>query len=41
VWVNSRGLSWQGSTQPDAQVASIDELDAVLRAWQADQPREL
>ncbi len=41
VWVNNRGLSWQGSTPPDAQVASIDELDAVLRAWQADQPREL
>ena len=35
VWVNPQGKPWEGDGRPDAQIASLAELPALLTAWQA------
>ena len=35
VWVNPQGKPWEGEGRPDAQIASLAELPALLGAWQA------
>lgn len=34
VWINPQGKPWDGAGQPDAQIASLAELPALLAAWQ-------
>lgn len=35
VWFNPQGKPWEGEGRPDAQIASLAELPALLAAWQA------
>lgn len=35
IWVNPQGKDWDGAGQPDAQIASLAELPALLARWQA------
>ena len=35
IWVNPHGLAWHGGPAPDAQIASLAELPALLATWQA------
>jgi putative hydrolase of the HAD superfamily len=34
VWVNPQGKPWEGERAPDAQIASLAELPALLARWQ-------
>jgi HAD superfamily hydrolase (TIGR01549 family) len=33
IWFNPQGLSWQAEATPDAQIASLAELPALLASW--------
>lgn len=33
VWVNRTGRAWPGGQRADAEVSSLEELEAVLAAW--------
>ena len=33
VWVNPQGAPWSGAGTPDAQIASLAELPALLARW--------
>lgn len=33
IWFNPQGLNWTTDTAPDAQIASLAELPALLRQW--------
>ncbi len=33
VWVNPTGAPWSGPGHPDAQIASVGELPALLESW--------
>lgn len=35
IWINPQGKAWEGERAPDAQVASLAELPALLARWQA------
>lgn len=35
IWVNPQGKAWDGEGTPDAQIASLAELPALLARWQA------
>lgn len=36
VWVNPQGTPWAGDEAPDAQIASLAELPALLARWRRD-----
>ncbi|MFY1018265.1 HAD family hydrolase [Ectopseudomonas khazarica] len=33
IWFNPQGRAWEGETTPDAQIASLAELPALLGSW--------
>ena len=33
IWFNPQGRVWEGETTPDAQIASLAELPALLGSW--------
>lgn len=35
IWINPQGRAWDGERTPDAQIASLAELPALLARWQA------
>lgn len=38
VWLNPQGAPWPGAGAPQAQIASLAELPALLARWHAGQP---
>ena len=36
VWVNRTGREWPGGPRAEAEIAALDELEAVLTAWESD-----
>ncbi len=36
VWINRQGRSWPKGPRPDAEIRRLDELEAVLAAWEGE-----
>jgi len=35
IWINPQGKAWDGERAPDAQIASLADLPALLARWRA------